>query len=63
MPSKRMSAPTAAVAASSSCARTPIRACRLDLACSNTLPGTASRRNMERHGFSVAYPKLLMLRE
>lgn len=39
------------------------RALGLDLACSNTLPGTASRRNMERHGFSVAYPKVLMLRE
>jgi GNAT superfamily N-acetyltransferase len=32
-----------------------------ELACSATLPGTASRRNMERHGFVVAYPKLLML--
>jgi GNAT superfamily N-acetyltransferase len=31
------------------------------LAVSNTLPGTASRRNMERHGFSVAYPKLVFL--
>jgi GNAT superfamily N-acetyltransferase len=30
---------------------------------SNTLPGTASRRNMERHGLHVAYPKLVMLRE
>ena len=29
---------------------------------STTFPGTASRRNMERHGFSVAYPKLVMLR-
>jgi GNAT superfamily N-acetyltransferase len=28
-----------------------------------TLPGTASRRNMERHGFSVAYPKVLMLKD
>jgi GNAT superfamily N-acetyltransferase len=28
-----------------------------------TQPGTASRRNMERHGFHVAYPKILMLRE
>jgi len=34
-----------------------------DLACSSTLPGTASRRNMERHGFHVAYPKILMLRD
>lgn len=33
------------------------------LACSNTQPGTASRRNMERHGFSVAYPKIVMLAE
>lgn len=31
------------------------------VACSSTLPGTASRRNMERHGFHVAYPKLVML--
>jgi GNAT superfamily N-acetyltransferase len=34
-----------------------------ELAASTTLPGTASRRNMERHGFRVAYPKLVMLRE
>ncbi len=34
-----------------------------DLASSTTLPGTPSRRNMERHGFHVAYPKLVMLRE
>jgi GNAT superfamily N-acetyltransferase len=32
-----------------------------DLAASVTLPGTSSRRNMERHGFHVAYPKVLML--
>lgn len=32
----------------------------LAVACSNTQPGTASRRNMERHGFSVAYPKIVM---
>lgn len=38
------------------------RALGLRLACSSTLPGTASRRNMERHGFHVAYPKLVMLR-
>ena len=31
------------------------------VACSTTYPGTASRRNMERHGFHVAYPKLVML--
>jgi hypothetical protein len=30
------------------------------VAYSSTLPGTASRRNMERHGFHVAYPKLVM---
>lgn len=30
------------------------------LACANTQPGTSSRRNMERHGFSVAYPKVVM---
>jgi GNAT superfamily N-acetyltransferase len=34
-----------------------------DVACSSTLPGTPSRRNMERHGFHVAYPKLVMLRD
>jgi GNAT superfamily N-acetyltransferase len=34
----------------------------IKLACSNTQPGTASRRNMERHGFSVAYPKVVMVR-
>jgi GNAT superfamily N-acetyltransferase len=33
------------------------------VACAGTLPGTASRRNMERHGFTVAYPKLVMLRD
>jgi GNAT superfamily N-acetyltransferase len=33
------------------------------LACSNTQPGTSSRRNMERHGFSVAYPKLVVRAE
>jgi GNAT superfamily N-acetyltransferase len=32
------------------------------LACSNTLPGTSSRRNMERLGYRVAYPKIAMLR-
>lgn len=37
------------------------RALGCDLAASSTLPGTASRRNMERHGFTVAYPKLVML--
>src|SRR5262249_12908467 len=34
-----------------------------ELASSTTLPGTASRRNMERRGFHVAYPKVLMLRD
>jgi GNAT superfamily N-acetyltransferase len=33
------------------------------VAASSTLPGTASHRNMERHGFHAAYPKLVMLRE
>lgn len=33
------------------------------LACSNTLPGTASRRNMERAGYAVAYPKIVMLKD
>jgi GNAT superfamily N-acetyltransferase len=37
------------------------RALGCTLACANTLPGTASRRNMERNGFAVAYPKLVML--
>jgi GNAT superfamily N-acetyltransferase len=37
------------------------RALGCDLVCTNTLPGTSSRRNMERHGFHVAYPKLVML--
>jgi GNAT superfamily N-acetyltransferase len=37
------------------------RALGCELVCSNTLPGTSSRRNMERHGFHVAYPKLVML--
>jgi GNAT superfamily N-acetyltransferase len=34
-----------------------------DVMCSNTLPGTASARNMLRHGLSAAYPKLVMLRD
>jgi GNAT superfamily N-acetyltransferase len=33
------------------------------VAYSNTLPGTASRRNMERYRFHVAYPKVLMLKD
>jgi GNAT superfamily N-acetyltransferase len=33
-----------------------------DVAASSTLPGTASRRNMERHGFQVAYPRVVMLK-
>jgi GNAT superfamily N-acetyltransferase len=33
------------------------------VACCNTQPGTSSRRNMERHGFSVAYPKVVMRAE
>jgi GNAT superfamily N-acetyltransferase len=37
------------------------RALGCDVVCSNTLPGTSSRRNMERSGFHVAYPKLVML--
>lgn len=37
------------------------RALGCELACASTQPGTASRRNMERHGFAVAYPKLVML--
>jgi len=31
------------------------------LACSSTMPGTASQRNIERHGFSFVYPKLVMV--
>jgi GNAT superfamily N-acetyltransferase len=38
------------------------RALGCRLASSTTQPGTASRRNMERHGFSVAYPKIVMLK-
>ena len=34
-----------------------------EVAASSTLPGTPSLRNMERHGFHVAYPKLVLLRE
>jgi GNAT superfamily N-acetyltransferase len=34
-----------------------------DVATSATLPGTSSRRNMERHGFHVAYPKLVMAKD
>jgi ribosomal protein S18 acetylase RimI-like enzyme len=37
------------------------RALGFAVACSNTQPGTASRRNLERHGFSVAYPKVVMV--
>lgn len=33
-----------------------------EVAYSVTLPGTASRRNMERAGFRVAYPKVLMVK-
>lgn len=32
------------------------------VAASSTLPGTSSRRNMERHGFHVAYPKVVLSR-
>jgi GNAT superfamily N-acetyltransferase len=31
------------------------------LACSSTMPGTAARRNIERHGFSFVYPKAVMV--
>ena len=37
------------------------RALGCDVVASTTQPGTASRRNMERHGFRVAYPKLLLV--
>jgi GNAT superfamily N-acetyltransferase len=37
------------------------RALACTIACSNTQPGTASRRNMERHGFAVAYPKIVLV--
>jgi GNAT superfamily N-acetyltransferase len=33
------------------------------LAASSTLPASASQRNMERMGFFIAYPKLVMVRE
>jgi GNAT superfamily N-acetyltransferase len=38
------------------------RALGCDLATSNTQPCTPSQRNMERAGFRVAYPKVVMLR-
>lgn len=34
-----------------------------DLAGSSTLPGTASQRNLERAGFRVVYPKVIMAKE
>lgn len=37
------------------------RALGCSIARTSTQPGTASRRNMERHGFSVSYPKIVML--
>ncbi len=33
------------------------------LAASSTLPATVSQRNMERMGFRIAYPKVVMVRE
>jgi GNAT superfamily N-acetyltransferase len=33
----------------------------LSLSFSSTMPGTASCRNMERHGFTVAYPRIVMV--
>ncbi|WP_224248005.1 GNAT family N-acetyltransferase [Hyalangium gracile] len=33
------------------------------LASSSTLPGTSSQRNLERMGFFIAYPKVVMVRE
>lgn len=37
------------------------RAAGCDLAGSGTAPGSPSQRNMERHGFRVAYPKVVLL--
>ncbi|MBI4911885.1 MAG: GNAT family N-acetyltransferase [Acidobacteria bacterium] len=37
------------------------RAAGCDLAVSGTAPGSPSQRNMERHGFRVAYPKVVLL--
>lgn len=37
------------------------RAAGCDLAASGTAPGSPSQRNMERHGFRVAYPKVVLL--
>lgn len=37
------------------------RGCRL--AASSTQPATGSQRNMERQGFRIAYPKVVMVRE
>jgi len=37
------------------------RALGFTLACSNTQPASASRRNMDRHGFAIAYPKVVMV--
>jgi hypothetical protein len=33
------------------------------LAATSTLPATPSQRNMERLGFRIAYPKVVMVRE
>jgi GNAT superfamily N-acetyltransferase len=44
------------------CRLSRARAQGCDLASSNTAPGTSSQRNMERAGFRVAYPKVVMLR-
>jgi hypothetical protein len=33
----------------------------LKLAVASTMPGTASCRNVARHGFAVAYPKIVMV--
>lgn len=30
-------------------------------ACSSTMPGTAAHRNIERHGFTLVYPKVVMI--
>jgi hypothetical protein len=37
------------------------RELRLSLSVSSTMPGTAAGRNMARHGFAVAYPKIVMV--
>jgi hypothetical protein len=34
-----------------------------DVAASSTLPNTISQKNLERFGFRILYPKLVLVRE